>query len=299
MTHQRKSVRAVSTGLVPTMVLMIALCCTSAVCIPATVHRTFENRHEFSAIPQVHSAGKQIGSVLPGSTAGRGSPSRIMAEAYPKYKLTDQEHPPSRASQMKFTLTMVEEGRAYENADQAHTFSPGPGAVDTAATTPAGRPHIMPSALPVQILRSPLANGETAPSMGQLNRAPSLSPSRQRKQLVTPSYRAAGQLEAQEGSQQTAVEVTPAEATGGASSSEGLPSEEGNYGPILSSGVIASFAVALVFATLLLILVLTEACTMFCSYMKHRRTRAARDAKGADSSNEPMHGDFRDTAADV
>ncbi|CAJ1990409.1 hypothetical protein conserved [Leishmania donovani] len=301
MTRHSKSVRAASAGVVLAMIVMAALCCTSAVCAPATARTSFENGRRFAAIPEMPAVVKQIWSVPPNSAAGAGRPSHVMVNAPPKYEWADQEYPPNSASQTELTLALAAE-RVHKDADHVRASSPGVVAMNTAAIAPADQPHIMPAALPAQLLRSPLANGEAAPSLEQLSKVLSLLPSHQRKQLVQPSYRATGQLAVEQDGQKIAVEVAPAALTayaGSSGSSEGSTSREDNRGAILSSGVIASFTVALTFAGLLLILVLAEACAMASAFMEDRRMRATRDAKGADNPVEPKNGDFRDTAVDV
>ncbi|CAG9577363.1 conserved hypothetical protein [Leishmania major strain Friedlin] len=301
MTRRSKFVRAASAGVALTMIVMATLCCTSAVCVPATARTNFENGRRFAAIPEIPAVVKQIWSVPPASDEGAGSPLHVMVSAPSKYELAGQEYPPNSASRIECTLPLVVE-RVHKDADHAHASSPGVVAMDTAAIAPADQPHIMPAALPAQLLRSPLANGEAAPTLKPLSKTLSLLPIHQRKQLVSPSYRAAGQLAAHQGGQKAAVEVAPAAVTANASSSgssEGSSSREDNHGVILSSGVIASFTVAFIFAGLLLILVLAEACAMVSAFMAHRRMRAARDVEGADNPIEPKCADFRDTAVDV
>ncbi|CBZ28622.1 conserved hypothetical protein [Leishmania mexicana MHOM/GT/2001/U1103] len=301
MTHHSKSVRAASAGVVLTMIVMAALCCTSAVCIPAIAHTSFENGRRFAAIPAMAAVVKPIWSVPPDSAAGTGSPSHVMVSASPKYELPNQAYPLNKASQMKLTPALAAE-RVHEDAEHVRASSSGVVAMGTAAIPPAGQLHMMPTTLSGQLLCSPLANGEAAPLLEQLSKASSSSPSHQRKQLVSPSYRAAGQLAAQQDDQTTAVEVAPATVTANVSSSgssEGLSSGEDNHGVILSSGVITSFTVSFIFAGLLLIMVLAEVCAMVSAFMERRRMRAAQDLKGADNPVEPKYGDFRDTAVDV
>ncbi|CAJ1029088.1 hypothetical protein, conserved [Leishmania lindenbergi] len=299
MTHHSHSARTASVAVALTMIVMAALCCTSAECISATPHTRFESERLLVRILESSEAVTQIRSAPPGTAEGTGSLLRVMANALPEHSSPNPERRPDETSQVRFTLAFAA-GRVHEAANQARAVSPGVVAMGAVATTPAGKSPTLQSSLSVQLSHRPLANGEEVHSVEQLNKASPLSPSHQRKQLVPSSYKAAGQLSAQQGSLKgTATEAVLVPRTVSINSSEGVLSSEGDYGAVLSSGVIASFTVALVFAGLLLILVLVEVCAMVIASVKHRRMRATREAKDADGPAELKCGDFRDTAGCV
>ncbi|CAJ1010145.1 hypothetical protein Q4I28_005459 [Leishmania naiffi] len=294
MTHHSHSARTASVAVALTMMVMAALCCTPAECTPATPHTRFENEHQLVRILKSSEAVTPIRCAPPGPAEGTGSLLRVMANALPAHASPNPEGRPDETSQVRSTLAFAA-GRLHEAANQARAVSPG-----VVATTPAGKSLTLQASLSVQLSHSPLANEEEVHSVEQLNKASPLSPSHQRKQLVPSSYKATGQLSTQQSSLKgTATEAVLVPRTVSINSSEGVLSSEGDYGAVLSSGVIASFTVALVFAGLLLILVLVEVCAMVIGSVKHRRMRATREAKGPDGPAELKRGDFRDTAGCV
>ncbi|KAG5474497.1 hypothetical protein LSCM1_03283 [Leishmania martiniquensis] len=278
MGCHRKVVRATSVAVALAVMGVAALCCTPALCISVTAPTGLESTCLTEGIPQMPTLAK----AFPLYAAPRGARST-------------GETPPTELAQ-----TFVV-GRLHDDASQARAGLPDAMPTGTAATTSSAQRQQAPASFTTPLLQRPLVNREVVHSLERLNKASPSLPSPQRQQLVLSLHRALGQLSVQEDDHKPiAAEVgaTPRAASSRTfSASEEGSSTEADYGAVLSSGVIASFTVALVFASLLLTLVLIEVAKMVSAFVEHRRMLAARQAKDADDTAGPQYGDSRDAIA--